>query len=238
MLNNILVIIPARSGSKGLKNKNIKLFNNEPLLLKSVKQAQRLFKNNQILISTDSEEYKKLIEQNTDIKVSELRPKNISKDESTNEQYLFHLIDKIDKNRFKWILLLQVTSPLRQDFHIKEALKLIDNESDMIASVNLSSSNPFYVQRLIDKEGRLIKLFKKNYKNRQACPNVYELNGVLFLINIISLIKYKKTSHNKRIKPYFIEPRSGYDIDNNDDFEIAHMIEKSDYFRLNYLKKN
>lgn len=226
--DQILVVIPARSGSKGLVDKNIKDFNGTPLVVKAVAQALRLFNKDQVYLSTDSEEYRNLVFQHTGLDHSYLRPAELSVDTSTNKEYALDLLDSLseeDKGKFKWILILQCTSPLRQDFHLEEALQLIDEAHDMVTSVHLTDSNPYYVQRTIAEDGTIKPLFKEKFTRRQDCPVVYELNGLLYYINIDSL-RNKNIEDFDKVLPYLTDKKYGLDIDDIDDFLIAEHVER------------
>lgn len=226
--DQILVVIPARSGSKGLVDKNIKDFNGTPLVVKAVSQALRLFDKEQVYLSTDSESYKDIVFKHTGLDHKYIRPSELSLDSSTNREYVLHLIDYLKEEKhlvFKWVLILQCTSPLRQDFHLEEAMKLLDESVDMIASVNITDKNPYYVQRTINSEGHLKPLFKEKFTRRQDCPEVYELNGVLFYINIASLTA-KKIEDFDYVIPYLNEKKYSLDIDDINDFLIAENLER------------
>ena len=89
----ILCIIPARSGSKGIIHKNIKLLKEKPLIYYSIEQALKCKYKMKIIISTDSEEYKKLCLKYNNIEIPFLRPKEISGDLSTDKEFILHCVD-------------------------------------------------------------------------------------------------------------------------------------------------
>ena len=91
---NLLIIIPARSGSKGIKNKNIKKLKSKPLIYYSIRIAKKIKEKNKIIFcSTDSIKIKNIVEK-CNIKVPFLRPKNISKDLSTDITFVNHALKK------------------------------------------------------------------------------------------------------------------------------------------------
>ena len=224
--NEILVVVPARSGSKGLKDKNIKLFDNEPLVVRAIKQAYEIFEPYQVFLSTDSKHYLEIVKKYTELKYNYLRPKNISGDNSTNKDYLLDIIDYSENLlniKFSWVLILQCTSPLRKNNHILEAVNSMKQGIDMITSVHLTDSNPFYLHRFVDKKNNLVPLFNNKFTRRQDCPKVYELNGLFHLININSL-KNKNINEFKNVKPVFIDKQYSIDIDDHIDFKIAERL--------------
>ena len=110
-----LVVIPARSGSKGLPDKNIKLLNGKPLIHYSIEVAQKVFSNQDICVSTDSQKYISVAEM-TGIQVPFLRPEELANDTATTQEVLLHCI-KFYESRdmfYDYVLLLQPTSPLRK----------------------------------------------------------------------------------------------------------------------------
>lgn len=226
--NKILVVVPARSGSKGLKDKNIKLFHNEPLVVRAIKQAHEIFEKDQVFLSTDSKRYLAIVKKHTDLTSNYIRPKNLAKDNSTTKDYLIDIIghaQRLSKNKYTWVLILQCTSPLRKNGHIIKAMNAIKNGVDMVTSVHLTNSNPFYLHRLIDDDNNLRALLPGKFTRRQDCPSVYELNGMFHLISISSL-EQKEIEDFKVIKPVIIDRKYCIDIDDELDFMMAEFLNK------------
>ena len=100
----MLTIIPARGGSKGIKNKNIKKMLNKPLIYWTIKQAKKINKNSTIIVSTDSKKIRK-ISLKYNISVPFIRPKIISKDNSSDYDLINHAINFFKKKNiyFKYI---------------------------------------------------------------------------------------------------------------------------------------
>ena len=144
-MNKTLVIIPARSGSKGLPNKNILLLNGKPLIHYTIEEARKVFNDNIIRVSTDSYEIKKISE-NSGLKVGSLRPVKLAKDNTSAYDLIMYEISKFEKKHgdIEVVVFLQPTSPLRKAIHIKECLKLFDTKLDMVVSVKKSHSNPYF----------------------------------------------------------------------------------------------
>ena len=124
---NVLTIIPARGGSKKLKNKNIKIFNGKPLIYWTIKQAQESKYGSNIYVTSDS---KKILEISKKLNCNVIkRPKNISSDNSSSEEAIKHLINSITFNKkIDYIIFLQCTSPLRSYKDIDNAMKKIIKE--------------------------------------------------------------------------------------------------------------
>lgn len=222
----ILAVIPARSGSKGLKNKNIKLINGYPLLYYSIKAAQKSKKINKIICSTDSKLISKIaIKYGAEVPF--LRPKNISGDLSTDIQLLRHVIKKIRKN-FKpdLVVFLRPTSPLRPTNLIDKMILKINKfpNADSIRTVCRSNHNPIKAWKS-DKKYilPLVKLKNIKYPNdmpRQKLPDTFVQTGH------VDIIRYKTLLNNKfsgnKVLPYIIDHKLFIDIDNINDFKLAN----------------
>ena len=219
-----LVVIPARSGSKGLHDKNIKLLNGKPLIHYSIEVAQQIFNNEDICISTDSDKYIAIAEQ-TGLKVPFVRPEDLSTDDSTTQDVLLQCLGFYEKKGvfYDYILLLQPTSPFREKNHLEDILMANNEECDMIVSVKEADSNPYYVSLEENKEGYLKKLMEGKFTRRQDCPKVYEYNGSMYLINVKSL-KNTLISNFKKIRKYEMHSKYSIDIDNQLDFDFAEFL--------------
>ena len=122
-----LVIIPARSGSRGIPGKNIKLLGDKPLIQYSIDAAIKVFNKEDILVSTDSKEIK-VIAENCGLNVPFLRPDELATDFTSSQDVILHAIDYTQQcgQNYDTVVLLQPTSPFRNAQHIEEAIKLYD----------------------------------------------------------------------------------------------------------------
>ncbi|MDB9931547.1 MAG: acylneuraminate cytidylyltransferase family protein [Flavobacteriales bacterium] len=218
-----LVIIPARSGSKGLKDKNIKLLNSKPLIHYSIEAAQEVFSNEDICFTTDSSEYIKIAKE-TGIEVPFVRPKELALDNSTSRDVILHCIEFYENKGISYdtVLLLQPTSPFRNKEHLTQILESFNPEYNMVVSVKETNSNPYYVLAEENEEGYLEKSKKGNFTRRQDCPKVYEYNGSMYLINVNSL-KQQSISEFTKVKKFEMEKEFSIDIDNQLDFDFAEF---------------
>ena len=220
-----LIIIPARGGSKGVPGKNIKLLNQKPLIHYTIEAARKVFEDQYIYVSTDSTEVKSISEQ-TGLTVPFLRPEHLATDTANTRDVLLHALEQftlINKQEPDVIILLQPTSPFRNESHIKEALAQYNSNLDMVVSVKETNANPYYVLFEEDSKGFLTKSKKGNFTRRQDCPKVWEYNGAIYLINPNSIQKYSIGDFNKVIK-YEMDEWSSHDIDNVLDWKIAEAL--------------
>ena len=228
----ILVVIPARGGSKGLPGKNIKLLNNMPLIQYTIEAAREVFDDSSIYISTDSQEIKKIVE-NIGLDVPFIRPPDLSTDSANSQDVLIHAMkyyQEINNEKPEIVVLLQPTSPMRKAFHIEEALRLYSSDLDMIVSVKETESNPYYVLFEENSKGFLKKSKDSHFTRRQDCPKVWEYNGAIYIINPNSLIK-KKIGEFDKILKYEMDRESSIDIDNKIDFKLAEILMQKTNFK-------
>ena len=229
----ILCIIPARSGSKGIKNKNIIDFNGFPMLYWSIKQAQesKYASNMKIILSTDSEEYRQ-IGLKYGVEAPFLRPKEISEDLSTDFECIEHCLNYLATENYKpdFILQLRPTYPTRKVEIIDDCIeKFIDNreEFDSLRTVIPMEKSPYKMYRI--ENDNLIPLFKSvefNNQNivepynhcRQNLPNVYLHNGYIDILNT-DIVK-NNTISGVKIFPYVMSKDEIHDIDNLKDLEL------------------
>jgi CMP-N,N'-diacetyllegionaminic acid synthase len=220
----ILVVIPARGGSKGIPRKNCKILEGKPLIHYSIEAAQKLFSNKQILVSTDDEEIKICAEQ-TGISVPFLRPAELATDLSGSYEVLLHALEfeEARGNNYDVLVLLQPTSPFRNETHILEALQLYTEELDMIVSVKEAKSNPYYGLVEENEAGYLEKSKPGNFTRRQDAPKVWEYNGAIYIINVNSL-KKNTLGEFKKVKKYIMDDVSSHDLDTQFDWMIAELL--------------
>ncbi|BAO56737.1 acylneuraminate cytidylyltransferase family protein [Nonlabens marinus] len=224
----MLIVIPARGGSKGVPGKNIKLLNGTPLIHYTIKAAQCVFDNKHIYVSTDSPAIKSIAEQ-TGVDIPKLRPSYLATDKSNSRDVILHAMDqfKLSNNNEDpdLIILLQPTSPYRNHTHIREALKLYNDDIDMVVSVKETDSNPYYVLFEEDENNFLRRSKESNFTRRQDCPKVWEFNGAIYIINPKS-IRAQPIGHFQKIIKYEMDEKSSIDIDTPLDWKFAEFLGK------------
>jgi N-acylneuraminate cytidylyltransferase len=220
----MLVVIPARGGSKGVPGKNVKLLDGKPLIQYTIDAAREICDADKIIVSTDSLEIKKVVE-GLGLEIPFLRPEALATDKAGTYEVLLHAIEFMEKKDFssETLVLLQPTSPFRTSKHISEALSLYNQDIDMVASVKETSSNPYYVLKEENEAGFLETAKKGNFKTRQECPKVWELNGAIYIINVKSL-KEKTISQFTKVKKYVMDEISSHDIDSILDWQLAEIL--------------
>lgn len=219
-----LIIIPARGGSKGVPGKNIKLLNGKPLIQYTIEAALEITTKENIIVSTDSLEIKTVVEE-IGIKVPSLRPKELATDSVGTYEVLLYEITQLEKKDkfYDYLIFLQATSPFRTGKQIKEALKLYNDNLDMLVSVKETKANPYFVLREEDEQGFLIPSKSFTAARRQDVPKVWELNGAIYIINTNTL-KRKPINQFTKVKKYVMDEFSSLDIDTMMDWQLAEKL--------------
>lgn len=221
-----LVVIPARGGSKGIPGKNIRLLGGKPLIQYTIEAAREVFPDKVICVSTDDVKIKNIVE-GLGLSVPFLRPSQLSTDNTPTYEVLLHAIRHYESNSYipDTLILLQPTSPFRKSKHIIEALKLFNDECDMVVSVKETKSNPYYVLWEESEQGWLKKSKKGKFTRRQDCPRVWEYNGAIYIFASETL-KQKTFQQLSKIRKFVMEDYASLDIDDELDLKIADCIMK------------
>ncbi len=216
----ILSIIPARSGSKGIKNKNIIPYKGKPLLYHSIRAAKKSRYIDRVLVSTDSQKYQK-IALKFGAEAPFLRPKNISQDNSFDKDLVVHALKFfLKKNYFPdLIVFLRPTTPNRNPKVIDNAIKYFykNRKFDSLRSVCSINQPP---QKMFHLKGKsLIGYFEGILKNeyhslpRQKFPQALLPNGYVDILKPSFFFKKTNSSFfGKRILAYFTERTLDIDI--------------------------
>jgi N-acylneuraminate cytidylyltransferase len=220
----ILYLIPARKGSKGLPDKNVKVLGNKPLIAYTIDFALKNIKEgDELCISTNDD---KVLEIVTDlgINVPFRRPEVLATDEANSYDVIMHALkhyENIDKF-FDVVLLLQPTSPLRSQDDFDNLIKEYSDSIDMVVSVKMVKDNPYFNLFEEDNLGFLEKSKKGNFQRRQDVPPVFAFNGSMYLMNVDSLKKMAIGNFKKIRKVVMPEERS-VDIDTFADWILAEF---------------
>ena len=225
MTDNILVIIPARGGSKGIPRKNIKMLNGKPLIEYTIDCARAIAPDDNICVSSDDDEIIDVV-QAYGLHVPFKRPAELASDTAGTYEVLLHALEFYERQgrHFDVVVLLQNTSPFRTPNHVKEALALYDESLDMVVSVKECAANPYYCVFEEDGDGYLhVCKGEGNIIRRQDAPKVYEYNGAIYVINVTSLKQMPLNKFTKRRK-YIMDELHSLDLDTMIDWQIAEMM--------------
>jgi CMP-N,N'-diacetyllegionaminic acid synthase len=232
MINNkrVLAYIPARSGSKGIKDKNIIDIGGLPLIAYTILAAKASKYVDRLIVSTDSEKYAE-IARRYGAETPFIRPTELATDTVTEMLTTLHLIKWIEDNehqQYDYIMRLEPTCPLRLAEDIDKAIERInDKNSDSVISVTKASTPLDWVNTL-PEDGSMIGFRKKSSHgfNRQQMPKYYQLDGLVFIATW-NQIKTRQSWYEAETSFSTITPKvRGVDIDDELDLELAKVLIK------------
>lgn len=238
----VFAIIPARSGSKGVKDKNIRPLNGYPMISYTIAASKLSSEVERTIVTTDSEKYADIAKE-FGAEVPFLRPAEISGDHATDFQFMEHAINWFYENEGSvpeyWVH-LRPTNPLRDYTIINKAVRtmLADPSADSLRSAHLADVSPF--KWFLQDENGYFKTFNgitldEANMPRQHFPNVYIPDGYVDVLSSRYIISNNLIHGNKMIG--FLSPDS-IDVDNLRDFdELEQAVLQYQGAVLDYLKQ-
>lgn len=224
----VIAIIPARGGSKGIKNKNIISFCDKPLIAHTIEQAKNCSFIDDVYVTSDSKEILEISEK-FGAKIIQ-RPSEISDDFSTSESALIHAIKQIPGEEEKIIIFLQATSPLRSSRDIEQAIiKFKQTNSDSLFSA--VDAGDMCIWENNDKLSSITYNYN-NRKRRQDFNSYIVENGSFYITKSSFLIKNNNRLSGK-ISFYIMEKWKIHEIDDIDDLQLCEYLFKNKFIRNN-----
>ena len=225
MKNKILCLIPARSGSKGIKYKNLAKLKGKPLLYWTIKIAKKIKYFDKIIVSTDSKKFQKYAIKNK-VSAPFLRPKIISRGDTSMKDVVLHTLDYFKKKNYipSAVALLQPTSPMRKKSTLNKACRIfIKKKLDYIVSVEKIKHNhhPEFVFR--DKNDFIKNKIKNIQKKkiRQKMNNLFGIDG-----GVITITKTKYVSKSligAKLDFLIVNRPESFDIDSIEDLQLCEI---------------
>lgn len=230
---NVVALIPARSGSKGVIDKNIKLLGQHPLISYSIAVAKLVRSIDRIIVSTDSSEYADIARE-YGAEVPFLRPPELSKDNSSDFDWVKHALDwmKIKEGVIpSYLVHLRPTTPLREAVYIEEAIEQMKKRGNATAlrSVHEMSESAY---KTFEVDGRYLKTVGSNSfdldaanMQRQNFKKTYQANGYVDILKTAFVLEHKKL-HGNQVEA-FITPVVS-EVDTLEDFDyLEYQVEKN-----------
>jgi len=211
-------IIPARGGSKGVPDKNIRILNGKPLISYTIEAALKSSLD-KVIVSTENIEIARIVE-SYGVKVIQ-RPKELATDEIPMLPVIEHALSNIE-DKFDAVVLLQPTSPMRSYQHINDAINIFnaDIHADSLVSVSKVPHIMCPEKVMLFSDGYL--LGNNEMLQRQKIQSYYARNGAIYIARP-STIKCSGFL-GSFILPYFMKKNESIDIDDIDDWEIAEAL--------------
>ncbi len=228
MEHNIIAVIPARGGSKGIKGKNIVDFCGKPLIAWSIIEAVNSKMFDRVLVSTDSREIAK-VARKYGAETPFLRPVSLSKGNVHSVHVVLHALTYLSETESyepNAVAMLLPTSPLRSKINIIEAVKLyLTKNSNSVISITGTGKNLNNL-RFIEKDSNYLSFVSGDIdpnEQRQGQKEIFTVNGAIFISNVRTL-QEKKTFHSSNSLGYLMSKDSSIDINYPHDLQIAKQI--------------
>ena len=227
-MKKVIALIPARSGSKGIKDKNIKKLGSHALIEWSIAACLASKEINKTIVSTDSEKYADIAKE-MGAYVPFLRPAKISDDLSTDYQFIIHALDFLAQSNEEpeYIVHIRPTTPFRSvDLIDKAILSFISNPNATALRSVQPMSESAYKTFEIAKTGQLKRICSENTEldnannARQSFPTTYFANGYVDVLST-AFIRSKHSIHGNNVMP-FITPTVG-EVDTEEDFRMLQQ---------------
>lgn len=229
---NILITICGRAGSKGVKNKNMRLFFGKPLINYSIASAY-LFKREHhldtvdICVNSDGDQLLKIAEPYGPTCIR--RPEELAQDTSPKVpaiRYSLHEMEQKFRLRYDYVMDLDITSPFRTVADMEAALgKAEENpETDVVFSVVPSRRNPYF--NMVEyRDGEMKKVLDGGFTARQQAPKVYDMNASIYCYRRDSLYsKLKQSPLDGKFDTIVMRDTAILDIDSEDDFNLLEIL--------------
>lgn len=228
MALNVLGLIPARGGSKGIPRKNITPLAGKPLIAHTIQAALASQHINRVIVSTDDQEIA-VVSQQWGAEVPFLRPPELARDDTPALPVIQHMLHQLDADwKADIVVYLQPTSPLRTAAHIDAGVeKLLQEKADTVVSVVEvpHQYNPVSVMD-IQADGSLTPYLNQggNVLRRQDKPHVYARNGPSVLVCTRATIMQQQTLYGKRTFPLLMKHEESLDIDTPFDLMLVELV--------------
>lgn len=221
MNKTFLAIIPARGGSKRLPRKNILDLCGKPLISYSIEAGLKSKYISKVIVSSDDNEILTISKEYGAETIN--RPEYLANDTATTFDALEHTINSLEK--YDYIVLLQPTSPLRNQKHIDEAIELLnEKDANAVISVCETEHSPLWCNTL-DEELNMSNFLPKEVLNKrsQDLPKYYRINGAIYICKTEELLKNKGFFLKEKVFAYIMDKKDSVDIDEEIDFKLAQF---------------
>jgi CMP-N,N'-diacetyllegionaminic acid synthase len=220
----MIAIIPARGGSKGLPEKNIKSLHGKPLIAYTIEAALKSKEVSRVILSTDDIQIAN-ISKEFGAEVPFMRPVELATDTAMavdTYKYTCQRLEKEENIRINEFIILQPTSPFRTAVHIDEAVELFKkNKADSVISY-CKENHPIVWHKHLSETGQIKSIFDKTIRNRQDERPTYFPNGALYIFKRDIIEQGIYITDNSYA--YVMERKDSIDIDTLDDFKYAEFL--------------
>jgi CMP-N-acetylneuraminic acid synthetase len=226
---NVLGIIPARGGSKGVIGKNTRLVAGEPLIAYSIQAAQASRSLTYFLTTTDDERIAEVAERYGSPVLR--RPADLAQDDTPMVPVVLHALDQAEKATERFydlVVLLQPTSPIREGSDIDAVIHMFEGEPELEGVISVCAMDDAHPARMyhLDEAGWMEPLWSEwETARRQDLPVVYYRNGAIYAIRRSTLVE-QRTLMSRRKKAYVMPVERLANIDDERDLVITEALVK------------
>lgn len=227
--NKILVIIPARGGSKRLPHKNIKLLNGKPMIAYSIAAALKSKYVDRVVVSTDDKKTARIAKRYK-ADVPFLRPAYLATDNATVVSVMKHAVNHYQKNENynpDLVVLMHLTTPLVLADDIDKAIeKITQTKANSCISICEISERPEWMFKIKegDKAVPFIRLSDEKHSSKQMLPQIFKVNGAVYVTRIDILMKKSKIIDENSLVATFMPRERSVDVDELMDFKLAGVL--------------
>lgn len=231
-MNNLLVTICARGGSKGVKGKNIRTLCGKPLIYYTLKQA-RQWSRGRIIVSTDSSRIAK-IAKNLGAEVPFIRPAELATDTAGKVGVIRHALQSCEERygeKYEAVMDLDVTSPVRTIEDLENAYQLFfKKRPKTLFSVVPAHRNPYFNMVEEGKDGKAHLCKKGSFVRRQDAPKVYDMNAAIYIYDRNYLLNNENSISDDSI--IYVMGEFSKDIDSELDFKFMEFLLKNNIISI------
>jgi pseudaminic acid cytidylyltransferase len=224
MKKKFICIIPARGGSKRIKNKNIISFYGKPIIAHSILTAIKSKIFDRVIISTDSKKIAKIATK-YGAEVPFLRPKKLSNDSTIIKNVLKHAIVETNSQKYNYFCCIYPTAPLINSNDLKKAQKkILKHKASALIAITRFNNHPF---RMLKLNKKYIKFYQPAYEktNTQNVPEFYHDSGSFYFYKTKNFLKSNRVLPKKTI-PFLLEKKRSADINTSEDLDLAKALYK------------
>ena len=223
----VYALIPARSGSKGIINKNVMNLRDYPLLAYSILAAKKCSSIDRVVVSTDSEEYAE-IALKYGAEVPFMRPNELAQDDSPEWLVWKHALDYLNNhnNGIDGLVVVPTTAPLRSKDDVNNCINEFEKGNvDVVITVSNAHRSPYFNMVKTNQNGfsSLVISSKEKITRRQEVPEVFDMTTVAYVAKP-GFVLQNHGIFDGRVRCVHIPPERSLDIDTPLDFKIAECL--------------
>lgn len=224
----VLGVIPARGGSKGLPDKNIRMLFGKPLIAWTIDEALASGKITKVIVSTDDPAIAEVAREHG-VEVPFYRPAHLATDTATSMDVIIHALDFFAEKgeHYDIVMMLEPTSPLRERTDIVKALEQLDANKEAESIVGICKAESAHPDFMVTLENGFLRS-KSNFvvKRRQDLDDMYFYEGTLYA-SYVDVLRKKRSFYHERTLGYEVPRWKSFEVDDMLDMVIIEAVLKA-----------